>query len=66
MARVTFTRDYNHPIDALSHARYLADRTYSVGPDIEAAGRAAGAIKEKSRGRSGRRAGKGGAVASEE
>ena len=60
MARITFTRDYSHPIDALTSVRYRADRAYTVTPEVEKAARAAGALQEKARGSS-RRTRKGGA-----
>lgn len=64
MKRVTFARDYPHPIDALTAALYRAGRSYTVTPDVEEAARAAGALKEKPRG-SRRRGGESGSGAPE-
>ncbi|WP_169798298.1 hypothetical protein [Sphingomonas soli] len=64
MARVTFARDYSHPIDALTSVTYRGGNSYTVTPEVELAARAAGALKEKARG-SRARAKKGGIDAPE-
>lgn len=65
MGQVTFVKDYRHPIDPLTEARYRSGNSYTVTAEVEAAARAAGALEEKASDRPARRARKGGAGASQ-